>query len=157
MSGRQVTNQTCDLLVIGYGNTLRRDDGLGPKVAEAVAALSLPGVRTLICHQLTPELTEPISQARTVVFVDAAKAAKGDPELREIQPTDASQILAHATDPRSLLALAKQIFGRSPPAWLISIPVEDLGFGDGFSPRAEAGFQAALGHIRELAERLAGS
>jgi hypothetical protein len=25
------------LIVIGYGNTLRRDDGVGPKVAEAVA------------------------------------------------------------------------------------------------------------------------
>ena len=27
------------LLVIGYGNTLRRDDGIGPKVAEVVAEL----------------------------------------------------------------------------------------------------------------------
>ena len=32
------------ILVIGYGNTLRGDDGVGPKVAEAVAALALPGV-----------------------------------------------------------------------------------------------------------------
>ena len=31
----QVTTRT-DLLVIGYGNTLRGDDGLGPRVAEAV-------------------------------------------------------------------------------------------------------------------------
>jgi Ni,Fe-hydrogenase maturation factor len=30
------------LLVIGYGNTLRRDDGVGPRVADAIAALALP-------------------------------------------------------------------------------------------------------------------
>jgi hypothetical protein len=33
--------------VIGYGNTLRGDDGIGPAVAEAVAALGLPGVRVI--------------------------------------------------------------------------------------------------------------
>ncbi|HEY9173382.1 MAG TPA: hydrogenase maturation protease, partial [Verrucomicrobiae bacterium] len=55
-----------DLLVIGYGNTLRRDDGIGPKVAEAVAELNLPGVRSLACPQLTPELAEPIAHAKRV-------------------------------------------------------------------------------------------
>ena len=32
-----------ELLVIGYGNTLRGDDGVGPRVAEAVEKLNLPG------------------------------------------------------------------------------------------------------------------
>ena len=39
------TARATNLLVIGYGNTLRGDDGLGPRVAEAVAALNLPGDR----------------------------------------------------------------------------------------------------------------
>ena len=56
-----------DFLVIGYGNTLRGDDGVGPRVAEAVGKLNLPGVRTLICQQLSPEHAELISQARAVV------------------------------------------------------------------------------------------
>ncbi len=43
------------ILVIGYGNSLRSDDGVGPFVAEAVEALRLPGVHTLICQQLSPE------------------------------------------------------------------------------------------------------
>src|SRR5687767_15002380 len=66
------------LLVIGYGNTLRRDDGVGPRVAETVGALRLPGVRTLVCQQLSPEHAEPISQADAVVFVDAAVDAPGE-------------------------------------------------------------------------------
>lgn len=145
------------LLVIGYGNTLRRDDGVGPMITEAIAALNLPGVRTLTTHQLTPELAEPVSRAGNVVFVDAALDAPGDVALRELHPVDAGQILAHATDPRSVLALAKQVFGRSPRAWSLAIPVEDLGFGDGLSSRAEAGLKAAVGQVRELAGRLGGS
>src|ERR1035441_6445297 len=61
-----------ELLVIGYGNTLRGDDGVGPRVAEAIEKLNLPGVRTLVCQQLSPEYADPVSRARTVVFVDAA-------------------------------------------------------------------------------------
>lgn len=141
------------ILVIGYGNTLRRDDGVGSKVAEAVEAQQLPGVRVIVCHQLTPELAEPVSQARAVVFVDADAKSKGGVELREIEAGDAGQILAHATDPSSLLALAKKIFGRSPPAWALAIPVEDLGFGDGLSPRAAAGFEVAVKQIQSLAAR----
>ena len=34
-----------DSVVIGIGNDHRRDDGVGPAVARAVAARSLPGVR----------------------------------------------------------------------------------------------------------------
>ena len=143
-----------DLLVIGYGNTLRRDDGVGSKVAEAVAALHLPGVNVMVRHQLVPELAEPISQARGVIFVDGTVNANGDAELREIAARPAGPILAHAIDPRSLLALAKEIFERSPPAWSLAIPVEDLGFGDGLSPRAAAGLQSALTQLQSLIRRL---
>jgi hydrogenase maturation protease len=143
-----------ELLIIGYGNTLRRDDGVGPKVAEAVAALNLPGVQAIVRHQLVPELAGPISQARAVVFVDADAKAAGEAELRPIMADSGGQILAHATDPRSLLALAEKIFGRNPQAWLLAIPVEDLGIGDGLSPRAAAGFQIALKEIQSLALRL---
>src|SRR6266481_2633708 len=56
------------LLVLGYGNTLRSDDGVGPKVVEAIAALKLPGVLILSCDLLTPEMADPISCADSVVF-----------------------------------------------------------------------------------------
>ena len=41
------------VLVIGYGNTLRQDDGVGPKTAEAIAALNLPGVTATTCDLLS--------------------------------------------------------------------------------------------------------
>src|SRR5664279_923389 len=102
------------LLVIGYGNTLRSDDGVGPRVADAVAALALPGVHALNCPLLTPELADPISQARVAVFVDAAVDASREVQLRKLEPAGSSQIMAHAASPATLLALARDVFGHSP-------------------------------------------
>ncbi len=103
-------------LIIGNGNTLRGDDDVGPRVAETVAALALPGVCTLVCPQLSPEHADPIAQARTVIFVDAAVDAPGKVQLRKIEPADTSQLMAHAADPRTMLALARDVFGRAPEA-----------------------------------------
>ena len=143
----QVTTRT-DLLVIGYGNTLRGDDGLGPRVAEAVDALHLPGVRTLVCQQLSPEHAAPISLAHSVVFVDAAVDAAGEVQLRRLEPKDTSQLMAHAADPRTMLALARDVFGRVPEAWWLTIPALDLGFSEEFSPEVQRGFAGAVEKIR---------
>lgn len=147
----QTKDKTGDFLVIGYGNTLRSDDGVGAKVAAAVAELALPGVVALVRHQLTPELAEAISETRTVVFVDAAVDAATEVRVRQLEPADAAQLMAHAADPRTLLALAKQLFGRCPPAWWLTIPVENLGFGEELSPLARRGYETALAEIRMLA------
>jgi hydrogenase maturation protease len=150
--GKQQSPQ--GLLVIGYGNTLRRDDGVGPRVAETVAQLALPGVRTLACPLLTPELAEPAAQARMVVFVDAAVDAPREVQKRPLAPADSSQIMAHAASPATILALARDAFGHAPEAWLITVPVEDLGLGDTFSPLAMRGLATAVDVIRQcVAER----
>ena len=133
-----------ELLVIGYGNTLRSDDGVGPKVAQAFGALNLPHVSVLCCDLLTPELADPLSQSRSVVFVDAAVDAPEEVQLRELRPAESSQIMAHAANPETLLALARDVFGHAPRAWWLTIPVKDLGFGEQLSPRAQSNFLQAL-------------
>ena len=52
------------VLVLAYGNPLRRDDGVGWVIGERLAEL-LPeeAVDVRVLHQLTPELAEPISRA----------------------------------------------------------------------------------------------
>lgn len=142
-------------LVIGYGNTLRRDDGVGVEVALAVAAMNLPGVNVIARHQLVPELAEPISQADTVIFVDADVAATGRPGLRPIEAAPAGQTFAHAANPRSLLALSREVFGGNPIAWSLAVPVEDFSFGFGLSPRSEKALDAAVKLIEQFAAGLA--
>jgi hydrogenase maturation protease len=141
-----------ELLVVGYGNTLRRDDGVGPKLAEAVAALNLPGVRTLACPLLTPELAEALSQGRFVIFVDAAVDTPREVQLRKLSPADSSQIMAHAASPATMLALARDVFGHAPEAWWLTIPAENIGIGEELSTFTRRGLETALEKIKRFAK-----
>ncbi len=149
MGSKSETNPK--FLVIGYGNSLRSDDGVGLKVAAAVEAAGLPGVGAIGCHQLTPELAEPVAQARAVVFVDAAVNARAGIQVVELTPAATGQIMAHVSDPKSLLALARDIFGRCPPAWWVTIPIQNTDFGEELSPLASEGMRGAVEKIRALA------
>ena len=140
-----------EFLVIGYGNTLRGDDGVGVRVAEAVAALQLPGVHAMSCHQLSPEDAEHVSQAGRVVFVDAAAGGFSEVQLVPLSPGETTQLMAHAADPRTVLALAREIFGHAPAAWALTIPAARMGFSEELSPQAQQGLKQAVQWIRKLA------
>lgn len=142
------------LLLIGYGNTLRSDDGVGPRVLEAVEALQLRNVRTIACDLLTPELADPVASADVVVFVDAAVDSPREVQLRPLKPADSSQLMAHAADPRTVLALARDVFGRTPAAWWLTIPVENMGIGEELSPFARRGLEEAVEIIEKLARSI---
>jgi hydrogenase maturation protease len=143
------------LLVLGYGNTLRGDDGVGLRVVEAIADLRLDNVETLTCPQLTPELAEPVSRARLVIFVDAAIDAPRRVQLRRLSAADSTQVMAHAANPRTILALARDIFGCLPEAWWLTIPIKQTDPGEVLSPVARRGGSRAIRIIQALAaERL---
>jgi hydrogenase maturation protease len=144
------TTTNAQLLVIGYGNTLRGDDGVGPRVAESVGNLRLPGVRTLICQQLSPEHAAPIAQAEKVIFVDAAVAAPREVQFRELTPGDTSQLMAHAANPGTMLALARDVFGHAPKAWWLTIPAEKMEFSEELTPIAQRGCAEAVKEIQNF-------
>ena len=74
---------TTSLLVIGYGNALRGDDGAGPCAARLFGerCAARPGgdgaPRALAVIQLLPELVDELAQAARVVFIDAYAANDG--------------------------------------------------------------------------------
>lgn len=139
------------LLVIGYGNELRSDDGAGVRVAETVGKWKLPRVRVHTCHQLTPELVVPIAAADQVVFVDAS-CQSAALRTQEIKPKLCAQAVTHAVNPGSLLKLCEALYGRFPRAWWLMIPAEEFGFGEEMSVRCQKGVDDALREIRVLIE-----
>ncbi|MGC9502179.1 hydrogenase maturation protease [Baaleninema sp.] len=137
------------MLVIGYGNSLRGDDGIGRVVAEQVADWNLPHVRSLSLHQLTPELAEELSRVDRAVFIDACI----DSHSIRIEPVEAdaeTQVLGHSLTPRSLLGMAQWLYDRTPEAWLISVPGETFEFSDRLSPTAEGYVTEILALVRDL-------
>jgi len=140
----------CGLLIIGYGNTLRGDDGVGPAVATALAALNLPGVESIACQQLSPEHAAALAFADKVVFVDAAMDPLPEVQLRRLEPDNMPQLLTHAAHPRMLLTLARDVFGHSPQAWMLTIPGSHFNFREHFSILAQRGVAEAVGTICAL-------
>ncbi|HWQ13428.1 MAG TPA: hydrogenase maturation protease, partial [Roseiflexaceae bacterium] len=137
-------------VVIGYGNDLRGDDAAGRRVVEAVADLGLPGVQALSLPQLAPELAELLAGARVAIFVDACLSAGDDRvRVRELAPADPTA-LGHTSSPAWLLALAGQLYGRSPPAWLVAVPAHNLALGARLSARTQRACAAAIAEVRRL-------
>jgi hydrogenase maturation protease len=134
-----------DILVIGYGNELRGDDGLGPLVAKAVAAANIPGVRVLTARQLLPEFAADLAQVRLIVFVDAWETWRENGiEMRPLAIEDATDWCTHQADPRTLLALTKAIWGQAPEAWWLTVSGQDFDFGERLSGMAEENARQAL-------------
>jgi hydrogenase maturation protease len=140
-----------DLLVIGYGNDLRSDDGAGRVVAAAITEMDLDGVEVRSVSQLTPELALDVGAARRVVFVDA------DVEVTEmtVTPVAAGEstrgVMTHHGDPASMLTLAGTVGEVPVEAIVISIPAQNLGLGFELSDTTAAGVEAAIRHIAGLA------
>ncbi len=138
------------VLVIGYGNELRRDDGLGPQVARELAARDLPRVRVRTVHQLVPELAAELAEARLAVFIDARVGPnRKRVTIGRLLPSGPPEILAHWADPEALLALAS-VYGPAPQAVLVSVAGQDFGLGEGLSDFATANAQRALRLVRGL-------
>jgi len=140
------------VVVIGCGNELRGDDAAGPRIARAVAARNLPGVRALAVQQLAPELAADLAQADCAIFVDAYQAATDDAqaEARALDPLAAASATWHTGDPRPLLALAQPVYGRAPRAWLVAVPAIGFEYGAPLSSVARAGIECGLALINDL-------
>jgi hydrogenase maturation protease len=153
-----------NILVIGYGNALRRDDGAGPALAVEVAAyLSRKGiqVRLISASQLVPEMAIVIAEEEPaiVLFVDtfmdtfvdrAAREPSSGIQIMPIGPETASPTLGHQLGPAMVLTIAALLYESHPRAWLVTIPGVDFAHGEGFSE----GVEKLLQDVPVLGDRL---
>lgn len=128
-------------LIIGYGNVLRGDDGVG---VCAATALREAGFRSMDRHQLTPELAEAVAGAQQVIFIDADIALPpGEVSVMPVAAGSGGALEHHAT-PASLLRLSQEVYGRAPSAVVIGIGGESHEFGRALSEPALDGVNKAV-------------
>lgn len=134
------------LLVIGYGNPSRGDDGLGPALAERVDAMHLPGVTVEADYQLSIEHAALAAEHDVVVFADAAVDADGPCYFRPLSATDDRAPGTHAVSPAQVVGLARTCFAAAPRAYILGMRAHALdGFVEGLTSDAAASLEAALG------------
>jgi hydrogenase maturation protease len=145
---------TGNALIVGYGNPLRGDDGVGQVVTRAFAgADAIDGVETLACHQLTPELAERFAAVARVVLIDAAVGSEaGRVSVVPLQSAPApASTLGHHVEPAQLLRLTLSLYGRSPEAYLITVGAGSLELGEGLSAPVMAALPELIATVRRLA------
>jgi hydrogenase maturation protease len=113
-------------LVIGIGNPLRGDDGVGWHLAGTLAEHS--DLTIAMVHQLTPELAADLVNRSGVLFIDAWLAAAADPaeearpQLRPVASAPTGPGTSHHLEPGALVALADLLFGSRPAATILLVP-----------------------------------
>jgi hydrogenase maturation protease len=133
------------ILLIGYGNPGRLDDGLGPALAEAVDKLAIPGVTVDADYQLTPEDAAEIARHDVVIFADADVGGPEPFSFRRIEPAPAVGFSSHSVQPSAVLGLARELFGARSRGYLLGIRGYAFNeFGESLSDQAQLNLAAAL-------------
>ncbi len=125
-------------VVIGYGNPLRQDDGIGWRAAELLEQKLPAGSAEIIqCHQLTPELAANLADASLVLFLDAA--CDQQPGAISSVPVQAegAVVWSHYLTPGQLLSLSERWCGKAPPAFLIRGGIQRMDLGEGLTELGE--------------------
>ena len=148
-------------LIVGYGNSLRSDDGLGWHVVERLAQdARLRGATVLWRHQLTPELVHDIGRSSLVVLIDVSvEQEPGAIAVRRIEATSSvGSAWSHHVDPESLVALARELWNASPAVFVVSVGAGSLDVGERLSPAVEAALPRVVETVVNLAsEHAAGA
>jgi len=162
------------VLVIGFGNVSRRDDGaafhvitrlrerLGfdaePDAIDAEEAPMGDRLSTIFLHQLAPEIVESLIRYDLVVFVDAHVEGVGwdDVHWQDVEVAYRSGMVSHHLKPSSTLALCRTLYQRCPEAKILSILGTDFDFGEDLSTGTGGLVNQAVGELlSELESRQA--
>jgi hydrogenase maturation protease len=139
------------LVVLGWGNESRGDDGLGPALLARFAAAAWPETTTVEDYQLQIEHALDLEAADCALFVDAGKDTPAPFSFYRVTPRRGLTHTTHALPPEAVLAVYAEVKGEAPPpAFALCVRGESFGLGEGLSPDGAARLEAAW----EFAEAL---
>ena len=128
--------------VIGVGNSFRRDDGVGPAVAAAIDAWSIPGVRVVTDVMEPTRLLDAWADTHLAIVVDAATASPSAPgwvhRCTMDQLVGATTISSHGVDLATMVALGEALDRMPHRLVLFAVEVADTGYGVGLTPKVKA-------------------
>ena len=140
------------ILLIGVGNTLRTDDGVGFYLCDRIETHFGDAVR--VVKTCGPEilLAEAVSQARFLLVIDAVE--KGPPfrfvPLLPLQgPWDPGPFTSHLFSWPAILKASECLYGKSPESELLAVRGYDFGIGEKLSPACEKNADNAFLHFKE--------
>jgi len=141
------------VLIIGYGNVLRGDDGVGWLAARELQRYFRDDddVAVIAAQQLTPEMAEAVSQSRFVLFLDASCGEQpGSIQSKPVLPEDGRLRFTHRVMPATLLATAQQLYGATMPAMSMTLAAWSFELDTELSSGAKARLPEFIRQAKEI-------
>lgn len=142
------------ILLYGYGNPGRQDDGLGnvfiDRIEEWLKENKLSYIELDSNYQLNIEDAEAISDKDLAIFIDASVEEINDFCLTKVSKESEITYTTHAASPGYIYDLCKQIYKTAPPTYLLHIKGYEWAFKEGLTKQAIQNLDLALEYLKPI-------
>lgn len=144
------------ILVYGYGNPGRQDDGIGARFIELLESwIEQNGysyINTDCNYQLNIEDSALIADYDKVYFVDASVVPEIESyKLEQVEPNDATiEFTMHAVSVAYVVDLCRKVYGKQPQAFVLHVKAYEFDFKEELTEKASENLFQALDFLRHL-------
>ncbi|MFP3879816.1 MAG: HyaD/HybD family hydrogenase maturation endopeptidase [Dehalococcoidia bacterium] len=147
----EVEKPTPHIVVIGVGNLLLKDEGVGVHAIRALQEVNLPQNVTIMDGGTAPDLSPYIRSGDKLIIIDAAKAGGQPGTIHRFRPQDLSTdnmgaISAHELGIEQNLTLMAMEGKKPSEVVIIGIEPKEIDWGTDLSPE----LQSAIPEIVEV-------
>ncbi len=144
-------NNSKKILLLGFGNPARADDGLGPALAQEIESKNLSDVTVEADYQLTIEDSAQVAENDIVIFADASTNGPEPFSFEPLTAKESGSFSSHSVEPAHILALAQNLFGSEAKGYILGIRGYEFDrFGAGLTEKAKANLQKAADFVENL-------
>jgi hydrogenase maturation protease len=139
------------LVVFGWGNVSRGDDGAGPLLLSRIDEARWRDAVTIEDWQLQLEHALDLEGADLALFLDAGTGTPAPFAFREIFSRRGMTHTSHALPPESVLAVYTEVTGKTPPpAFLLCVRGDSFELGDDLSEDVSERCEIAWAFLQHL-------
>ena len=147
-------NNSKQICVVGVGNTLRSDDGVGIFICSELEKIKLPGLSVITTHQLHIELVEDLKEFDTIIVVDAGTNQKKEVSFYPVNEQKSSSIhSSHNIDATLLYSLLLKLYPSDRSFYICAVQTQSFEFGDTLSTLALSNAEKATHLLTEFIEK----
>lgn len=142
------------ILIYGYGNPGRQDDGLGVLLADQMEVWIQENDIDFIDfdsnYQLNIEDALAISEYEMVIFADASVEDIQNFIIDKVEPQQKTEFTMHAMSPEFVLHLCQSLYDKYPQVYLMHIKGYEFEFMDPLTKKAKRNLELSSGFLEGL-------
>jgi hydrogenase maturation protease len=140
-----MTEKVAKVLLFGYGNPGRLDDGLGPAFAEAFEGRDLENVTVDADYQLTVEDAADVAEHDVAIFIDASVNGAEPFFFEKLKVKTSASFSSHSVEAGGILGLAQELFKAKTQGYILGIRGYEFNeFGQKLSDKAKDNLDKAI-------------